>query len=64
MIPAFNLENSLEHPVESYAAALREDALARVRLGVLRAMSDETADPEVIQEFARECDYVIVGVGD
>jgi Asp-tRNA(Asn)/Glu-tRNA(Gln) amidotransferase A subunit family amidase len=42
---------SLEHPVESYAAALREDALARVRLGVLRAMSDETADPEVIQRF-------------
>ena len=26
--------------------------------------ASKPADPEVIQEFARECDYVIVGVGD
>ena len=26
--------------------------------------ASKPADPEVIMEFARECDYVIVGVGD
>ena len=26
--------------------------------------ASKPADPEVIREFARDCDYVIVGVGD
>ena len=42
---------SLERPVGPYADALREDGVAGARLGVLREMSDETADPEVIQRF-------------
>ncbi|MEE2613187.1 MAG: amidase family protein [Acidobacteriota bacterium] len=43
--------SSLGRPVGPYADALRDDGLRGARLGVLREMSDETADPEVIQRF-------------
>ena len=42
---------SLGRAVGPYADALRDDGLRGTRLGVLREMSDETADPEVIQRF-------------
>ena len=42
---------SLGRPLGPYADALRDDGLRGARLGVLREMSDETADPEVIQRF-------------
>ena len=42
---------SLERAVGPYVQALGNDGLAGVRLGALREMSDESADPEVIQRF-------------
>ena len=42
---------SLERPVGPYGQAIGDDGLAGARLGALREMSDETADPEVIRRF-------------
>ena len=42
---------SLDHPVGLFSDALGDDGLVGARLGVLRDLSDETADPEVIQRF-------------
>ena len=39
---------SRERKAERYADSLRPDGLSGARIGVLREMSDETADPEVI----------------
>ncbi|HET9981945.1 MAG TPA: amidase family protein [Longimicrobiales bacterium] len=38
-------------PREGYAAHLRRDGLAGKRIGVVRQLSDSTADPEVIRRF-------------